>query len=48
MYIKVNAFSTTVNMPVSTSIEDIHVDEDAHLQNLTSYIIHGWSHKKMN
>ena len=50
MNINVIAISTTVNMPVFTSIEYIQAatHEDAHLQKLKSYIIHGWPHKKGN
>ena len=43
----VNAISTTVKMPVCTSIEAATC-EDAHLKKLKSYIRHGWSHKKTN
>ena len=37
-----------LNMPVFTSKEDKQVAtcEDAHLQKLKSYIIHGWPYKK--
>ena len=50
MSINVNAIITTINMPVCTSIEDIHAatHEDAHLQKLKSGIIHDWPHTKKN
>ena len=48
MNINASAISTSVNMPVCTSMEVIQVaaHEDAHLQKLRSYIIQGWPHKK--
>ena len=47
MNLNVSAISTSVNMPVSTSIEDIQVThEDAHMQKLRSYIIQDWPHKE--
>ena len=50
MNINVSAISTAVNMPVSTTIENIQAvtPEDAQLQRLRSYIMQGWLHKKMN
>ena len=44
----VNAISTSVNMPVCMSIEDLQAatHEDAHLQELKACIIQGWSHMK--
>ena len=43
MNINVNAISIPVYMPVCTSVEDIQVatHEDAYLQKLKSYVVHG-------
>ena len=44
--INVNAISTSVNMPLCTSIEDIQAatQEGTNQQKLKSYIIQGWPH----
>ena len=46
--LSVHVISTSVNIPVCTSIEDIQTatHKDADLQKLKSYIIKGWPHKK--
>ena len=43
MNIDVHAISTSVNIPIYTSIEDVQVaiQQDADLQSLKSYIIQG-------
>ena len=48
MNIYVHATSTSVNLPVYTSMEDIQIATqiDADLQKLKSCIIQGWQHKK--
>ena len=47
MNISMHANSTSVNILVCTSIEDIQAatHEDSDLQKVKSYIIQGWSHK---
>ena len=44
MSVNVNAISTSVNIPLHMSIEDIHttLHEDTHLQELKAYTIQGW------
>ena len=48
MNINVHPISTSVNILVCTSIEDIQAatQEDTDLQKLKSYITQGWPHKK--
>ena len=48
MNINMHGISTSINIAVCLSIEDIHAatQEDADLQKVKSYIIQGWSHKK--
>ena len=48
MSVNVSVISTSVNIPVCTSIDDIPeaTHEDAHLQKLRSYITYGWPHRK--
>ena len=48
MRVNANAISTSVNIPVCMSIEYIlgTTHEDAHLQELKTYIIQGWPHEK--
>ena len=48
MNVNVHAISTSVNIQICTSIEDIQVvtQQDACLQTLKSYVIYSWPHKK--
>ena len=50
MSMNVDTIITAVNMPESTSIENIQAAtcEDVHLQKLKSYMKHGWLQKKKN
>ena len=48
MNIRMHAISTSVNIPICTSIEDVKavIWHDANLQRPKSYIVQGWSYKK--
>ena len=46
MSIHVSIISTSVNMPVCTSTEDIHQHKKTHSQKLKIYIIQGWPQKR--
>ena len=46
MNINIQTNSTTIDIPICTSIEDVRpaTDEDADLQMLNTNIIRGWPH----